>query len=371
LRHSSNVVRCRAHWPRCLSSKWAWRTASPDYWGCNLHNACRCELIAKFLATCILSILAFVTALHATAYVRTVRAYCAVLYWLQRQYQKCRQLTSESNRSTSRTPHNFYYSLLLPHLHLCRSPMIVRVLRLQATIQIQQAADTANYARTEEFASTGFAHSVNCAIAVSPVLSCEPLWRGRPHTATAECESRSLVLSQQRLYSCIVHGLRPKSPYEMCGRVLPSLSELRTFGYWVHVRPTTARYGRLVPNTRTVIFLGYSCSLKTVYYFDVGSSIVKMATHARFNKGMNDLSEPRPDAWLLHNMSNSGGIVPPDSLWGIPEGLPQGAVANNTQPSPRMVCGNKIPYIGRSVHVIWILTAVHVEVELHFLQYLQ
>ncbi len=87
-------VRCRAHWPRCLSSKWAWRTASPDYWGCNLHNACRCKLITKFLATCILSILAFVTALHATVYVRTVRAYCAVLYWLQWQYQKCRQLTS-------------------------------------------------------------------------------------------------------------------------------------------------------------------------------------------------------------------------------------------------------------------------------------
>ena len=116
-----------------------------------------------------------------------------------------------------------------------------------------------------------------------------------------------------RLYNCIPHGSRPTSPYEMCGGVLPNLSKLRTFGCRVHVRPTTARYGRLVPNTRTGIFLGYSRSLKILYYFDVGSSLVKTATHARFDEGMNDLTEPPPNARLLHDMSNSGG-VPPDTL---------------------------------------------------------
>ena len=101
----------------------------------------------------------------------------------------------------------------------------------------------------------------------------------------------------------------------MCGRVLPNLLKLRTFGCRVHIRPMTARYGRLAPNTRTGIFLGYSCSLKIVYYCDVGSLLVKTATHARFDKGMvNDLSEPPPDVQLLHKMSNSGGIVPPNSL---------------------------------------------------------
>ena len=116
-----------------------------------------------------------------------------------------------------------------------------------------------------------------------------------------------------RLYNCIPHGPRPTSPYEMCGGVLPNLSKLRTFGCRVHVRLTTARYGRLVHNTCTGIFLGYSRSLKILYYFDVGSSLVKTATHARFDEGMNDLSEPPPNAKLLRDMSNSNGI-PPDTL---------------------------------------------------------
>ena len=47
----------------------------------------------------------------------------------------------------------------------------------------------------------------------------------------------------------------------------------------------------------------------------VCSRKAKTASHARFDKGMvNNLLEPPPDAQLLHNMSNSGGIVPPNSL---------------------------------------------------------
>ncbi|KAI2506527.1 hypothetical protein MHU86_7937 [Fragilaria crotonensis] len=102
-------------------------------------------------------------------------------------------------------------------------------------------------------------------------------------------------------------------PYEMCGASLPNLAKLRTFGCRIHVRPTTARYGRVVPNSRLGIFLGYSRSLKVMYYFDLGSSTVKTATHARFDKGMNDLDEPPPNVKLLRYLADDG-IVDPDRL---------------------------------------------------------
>ncbi|KAI2512028.1 aspartic-type endopeptidase [Fragilaria crotonensis] len=59
-----------------------------------------------------------------------------------------------------------------------------------------------------------------------------------------------------RLYNFVPHGDRPTSPYEMCGAPLPNLAKLRTFGCRIHVRPTTARYGRVVPNSRLGIFSG-------------------------------------------------------------------------------------------------------------------
>ena len=116
-----------------------------------------------------------------------------------------------------------------------------------------------------------------------------------------------------RLYNFVPHGDRPSSPYEMCGAPLPNLAKLRTFGCRIHVRPTTARCGRVVPNSRLGIFLGYSRSLKVMYYFDLGSSTVKTATHARFDEGMNDLDEPPPNVKLLRNLADDG-VVDPDRL---------------------------------------------------------
>ena len=97
----------------------------------------------------------------------------------------------------------------------------------------------------------------------------------------------------------------------MCGTDLPNLSKLRTFGCRVHVRPTTARYGKLVPNSRLGIFLGYSRSLKILYYYDLESAIVKTATHARFDEGMNDLADkPPPNVQILRQLNTDGSIMP-------------------------------------------------------------
>ncbi|KAI2509735.1 hypothetical protein MHU86_4717 [Fragilaria crotonensis] len=68
-------------------------------------------------------------------------------------------------------------------------------------------------------------------------------------------------------------------------------------------------YGRVVPNSRLGVFLGYSRSLKILYYFDLASSLVKTATHARFDEGMNDLADAPPNVQALHLLSPDG-VVP-------------------------------------------------------------
>ena len=90
-----------------------------------------------------------------------------------------------------------------------------------------------------------------------------------------------------RLSNFLPHGDRPSSPFEMCGASLPNLSRLRTFGCRVYMRPTAPRSGQVIPNARTGLFLGYSRTLKVMYYSDLESSIIKTATHARFDEGMN------------------------------------------------------------------------------------
>ncbi|KAI2495399.1 hypothetical protein MHU86_19113 [Fragilaria crotonensis] len=112
-----------------------------------------------------------------------------------------------------------------------------------------------------------------------------------------------------RLYNFVPRGSRPSSPHEMCGGELPDLSKLRTFGCRVHVRPTTARYGRVVPNSRLGIFLGYSRTLKVLYNYDLHSAVVKTATHARFDEVMNDLhTDAPPDVLALRHLSLDGSI---------------------------------------------------------------
>ena len=101
------------------------------------------------------------------------------------------------------------------------------------------------------------------------------------------------------------------SHHELCGGELPDLSKLCAFGCRVHVRPTTTRYGRVVPNSRLGVFLGYSRTLKILYYFDLASSLVKTATHARFDEGMNDLADAPPNVQALRLLAPDG-VVPAD-----------------------------------------------------------
>jgi hypothetical protein len=66
-----------------------------------------------------------------------------------------------------------------------------------------------------------------------------------------------------------------------------------------------------VPNSRVGIFLGYSRTLKILYYYDVNSAIVKTATHARFDEGMNDLEGTAPpNVQILRQLDQDGNLSP-------------------------------------------------------------
>lgn len=111
-----------------------------------------------------------------------------------------------------------------------------------------------------------------------------------------------------RVYNMIPHGDREFSPYYYQHGHDPKGGQLlRTFGCRVYAKPTTPRYGKLVDNTRTGVFLGYCNTMKIIKYYDIVTNLVKDATHCRFDEGMNDLAEPPPMVKHLRNL-NRGSI---------------------------------------------------------------
>ena len=80
------------------------------------------------------------------------------------------------------------------------------------------------------------------------------------------------------------------SPIEKATGHRENLSNLKTFGCRVHVRPPGKRSAKLIPNSRKGIFLGFvPYTTRNILWYDVNTSRVKIATHARFDEGMNDL----------------------------------------------------------------------------------
>ena len=80
------------------------------------------------------------------------------------------------------------------------------------------------------------------------------------------------------------------SPFKLATGSNEDFTSFRTFGCRVWVRPPGARKGRLQNHARKGIFLGYlPNTTKNILWFDVESKRVKIAFHARFDEGMNDL----------------------------------------------------------------------------------
>ena len=81
-----------------------------------------------------------------------------------------------------------------------------------------------------------------------------------------------------------------KSPFAMATGKQEDFSAFRTFGCRVWVRPSGRRSAKLKPNSRKGIFLGFlPNTTKNIIWYDPETSRVKIAKHARFDEGMNDL----------------------------------------------------------------------------------
>jgi hypothetical protein len=89
-----------------------------------------------------------------------------------------------------------------------------------------------------------------------------------------------------RLYNLVPHGDRTASPFELVRGRQPDLSKLRIFGSHVYIRPPGRRSSKLEPHAILGRFLGYTSTLKQIYYLENTTNKIKIAAHARFDEGM-------------------------------------------------------------------------------------
>jgi hypothetical protein len=84
-----------------------------------------------------------------------------------------------------------------------------------------------------------------------------------------------------------------KSSFEAATNRHENFADLRTFSCCVWVRPPGKRNGKLQLHARKGIFLGFlQHALKNILWFDLETKRVKIAFHARFDEGMNNLPAP-------------------------------------------------------------------------------
>jgi hypothetical protein len=89
-----------------------------------------------------------------------------------------------------------------------------------------------------------------------------------------------------RLFNFFPHGTRTKSPFEMIRGTQPDLSLLRIFGCHVYIRPPGRRPSKLDKHVVRGTFLGYTSTLKQIYYLEQDTHKIKVAAHARFDEGL-------------------------------------------------------------------------------------
>jgi hypothetical protein len=92
-----------------------------------------------------------------------------------------------------------------------------------------------------------------------------------------------------RLYNLVPHGDRSSSPYELIRGRKPDISCLRVFGCDVFVRPPGRRPSKLDIHAIRGRFLGYTSTLKQIYYLEYNTSKIKVAANVRFDEGMSSV----------------------------------------------------------------------------------
>ena len=102
------------------------------------------------------------------------------------------------------------------------------------------------------------------------------------------------------------------SPLEAATGSKDNFKDLRTFGCRVWVKQTKKRDGKFVSDATKGIFLGYiPNTTKNVVWYDPERETIKLASHVRYDEGMNDLpiNEIPPNVQHLQR-SEFGGIIP-------------------------------------------------------------
>eukprot|EP00980_Cylindrotheca_fusiformis_P020907 scaffold7928_cov68-Cylindrotheca_fusiformis.AAC.1 len=81
-----------------------------------------------------------------------------------------------------------------------------------------------------------------------------------------------------------------ETPLHIATGLTDDFTKSKTFGCRVWVRPPERRRAKLEPNSRKGIFLGFiPKTTSNILWYDPGTNKVKIAKHARFDEGMNDL----------------------------------------------------------------------------------
>jgi Reverse transcriptase (RNA-dependent DNA polymerase) len=109
------------------------------------------------------------------------------------------------------------------------------------------------------------------------------------------------------LLNRIIHDGKDDPPLTICSQKKISLQSLRTFGCRVYVRQPGDRPSKLDSNNRVGIFLGYTNTMKNVFWYDETSNTIKIASHVRFDEGMSDLEDPPPNVKILRRAQD--GII--------------------------------------------------------------
>lgn len=103
-----------------------------------------------------------------------------------------------------------------------------------------------------------------------------------------------------------------ESPIRISQHRQEDFSDLRTFGCRVWIRPPGRRQVKFRPNSRKGVFLGYvPRTTKNILWFDPETSRVKLAKHARFDEGMNDLPPDRVPPNVVHLQRTQQGEALP------------------------------------------------------------
>ena len=118
-----------------------------------------------------------------------------------------------------------------------------------------------------------------------------------------------------RIHNALPSRDATASPITLAIGIQEDFSNFRTFGCRVWIRPPGRRPAKLIPNSRKGIFLGYvPYTTRNILWYDPETTRVKIATHAQFDEGFNDLSTDQVPPNVIHlQRANNDEPIPADT----------------------------------------------------------